>query len=83
MPYTDPVSSFINYQLLPPHSVLYSQVPTAHSQEMGREINVQKGGCETVLVSACFRCSPMGGYDSYLEFYKDSIGSAELGVGKP
>ena len=45
----------------------------------------QKGGDETVLVSACFRCSTMGECDTYLEFdmSKDSIGADELGVGQP
>ena len=45
----------------------------------------QKGGYETVLVSACFRCSLMGECDKYLEFYmsKESIGAAEFGFGQP
>ena len=45
----------------------------------------RKGGYQTVLVSACFRRSPMGECDTYLEFYmsKDSIVAAELGVGQP
>ena len=45
----------------------------------------RKGGDETVLVFAGFRCSLMGECDKYLEFYmsKDLIGAAELGVGQP
>ena len=45
----------------------------------------RKGGNETVLGSAHFRCSPMGECDSYLEFCmsKDSIGAAEFGFGQP
>ena len=45
----------------------------------------RKGGNETVLGSAHFRCSPMGECDTYLEFdmSKDSIGAAEFGFGQP
>ena len=45
----------------------------------------RKGGNETVLGSACFRCSTMGECDTYLEFCmsKDSIGAAEFGFGQP
>ena len=81
MPFTDQVSSITNcYRLIVSYIVRFPR-PTP-KRWVGRSM-FQKGGYETVLVSACFRCSPMGEYDSYLEFYKDSIGSAELGVGKP
>ena len=45
----------------------------------------RKGGNETVLGSAHFRCSSMGECDTYLEFCmsKDSIGAAEFGFGQP
>ena len=45
----------------------------------------RKGGDETVLVSAGFRCSLLGECDTYLEFdmSKDSIGAAEFGFGQP
>ena len=45
----------------------------------------RKGGNETVLGSARFRCSSMGECDTYLEFdmSKDSIGAAEFGFGQP
>ena len=45
----------------------------------------RKGGNETVLGSARFRCSSMGECDTYLEFCmsKDSIGAAEFGFGQP
>ena len=45
----------------------------------------RKGGNETVLGSARFRCSSMGECDTYLEFYmsKDLIGAAEFGFGQP
>ena len=45
----------------------------------------QKGGNETVLGSARFRCSSMRECDTYLEFdmSKDSIGAAEFGFGQP
>ena len=45
----------------------------------------RKGGNETVLGSAHFRCLSMGECDTYLEFdmSKDSIGAAEFGFGQP
>ena len=45
----------------------------------------RKGGNETVLGSAHFRCSSMGKCDTYLEFdmSKDSIGAADIGFGQP
>ena len=45
----------------------------------------RKGGNETVLGSARFRCSSMGECDTYLEFdmSKDLIGAAEFGFGQP
>ena len=45
----------------------------------------RKGGNETVLGSAHFRCSSLGECDTYLEFCmsKDSIGAAEFGFGQP